>query len=148
MTKQERKEYHKKWRLKNPEKIKEYAGRYKEYNKKYRLEHKDEIKKCIDLWTKNNPERCKMHRRRTLLKNLYGITIEDYNNIFLKQKGTCGICGMNQEQCKRSLHVDHNHSKGNNRGLLCPNCNHFVGWIEKNPDIINKVDNYLKKWRS
>ncbi|MCH8329663.1 MAG: hypothetical protein IIB81_04705, partial [Nanoarchaeota archaeon] len=53
----------------------------------------------------------------------YGLTIEDYNNMFIEQGGCCGICGTHQSKLKLRLAVDHDQKTGKVRGLLCNNCN-------------------------
>lgn len=63
------------------------------------------------------------HRRATL-KIRFGITPEQYDQMFLFQKGLCGICG---EPSLRRLAVDHDHSTGKIRGLLCTGCNLGIG---------------------
>lgn len=68
-------------------------------------------------------------RNRHLLKT-YGITLEAYNCMLKNQEFKCAMCGKHQDDCKRSLHVDHDHRKLRKgelfkpvRGLLCFYCN-------------------------
>ncbi len=75
---------------------------------------------------------------KSRLKNLYGITVEDYNLMFVKQQGCCGICGVHQSNFKKALAVDHNHVTGTVRGLLCICCNTKLGWYElRKQEIVN-----------
>lgn len=53
----------------------------------------------------------------------YGITLEQYNQRLEDQGFKCAMCGKPQSECKRALHVDHNHKTGKIRGLLCFYCN-------------------------
>lgn len=69
--------------------------------------------------------------RATNLKTKYGITQEDYNNMKAEQLQCCAICGEHEDNLKRVLCVDHCHSTGNIRGLLCDTCNKFLGFYEK-----------------
>src|SRR4030042_4253907 len=55
--------------------------------------------------------------RRNLLKNKYGMTLEEYDKILEQQNGVCKICGKINLNGKR-LAVDHNHKTGKIRGLL------------------------------
>lgn len=61
----------------------------------------------------------------------YGITLEQYNEMWERQNGRCAICnrlggGTNTD----TLDVDHNHETGEVRGLLCRKCNMKLGYIE------------------
>lgn len=86
-------------------------------------------------------------RNRNLIKS-YGITLEEYNLLFLKQGGKCLICGIHQRDLKQSLNIDHEHITGNIRGLLCPDCNRGLGCFKDNKEIMKKAIKYLKPWTS
>lgn len=49
------------------------------------------------------------------------------------QGGTCWICHRDTP-----LVVDHDHSTGAKRGLLCQSCNVRAGWVDRNLDVINE----------
>jgi recombination endonuclease VII len=74
-------------------------------------------------------EQVNKHRNRQYLA-LYGITVEDYDRLFVGQKGKCAVCGKHQNGLKKRLFVDHNHITGVIRGLLCCSCNAKVGALE------------------
>jgi len=68
------------------------------------------------------------------LRTLYGITEADYETMLEKQGGRCAICrtdtvGGNS----RHWHVDHDHSTGVVRGLLCHRCNMALGYFKDDP---------------
>ena len=67
--------------------------------------------------------------RKYELQKKYGITLEDYENLFTHQKGLCAICGTPPKLFR--LSIDHCHSRLNIRGLLCVRCNGDLGWYEK-----------------
>lgn len=77
------------------------------------------------------------------LKRLYGITVEDYNTLFKLQSGLCAICDSPQEDQKRKLSVDHCHSTGRVRGLLCQKCNRALGLFNDNTRIMKRAMEYL-----
>jgi hypothetical protein len=92
-----------------------------------------------------NPIEMKLARRRSDLKLCYGITLEQYNTMFLKQKGLCLGCCRHQSYFKRRLAVDHCHKTGRIRGLLCVSCNHALGLVREDiPTLLNLV-NYIKE---
>lgn len=67
----------------------------------------------------------------------YGLASEDYDNLVAKQQGRCAICGKHYTETKKPLIIDHCHTTGKVRGLLCYKCNtglHYVenrSWLEK-----------------
>lgn len=82
--------------------------------------------------------------RRSHLRLTYGITIEEYNEMLLKQDGKCKLCGCEPKHNWRSLHVDHDHENNKIRGLLCRTCNRYiVGGVEKIG--LNKISNYINQ---
>ena len=82
------------------------------------------------------------NRNRSLVRN-YNITIEEYNSMFAEQSGRCAICDKHQTELKQQLFVDHNHSTGKIRSLLCTRCNYVVGALETN--IAPLADSYIRE---
>ena len=58
-----------------------------------------------------------------------------------EQQSKCAACGKKTEL----LVVDHDHTSGAVRGLLCTNCNLALGHVNDNPDLLLKAIAYLKK---
>lgn len=92
----------------------------------------------------------KYERNKEVLLSLklfrtFGITLEQYNKKLEEQSGCCIICGKTPEQNKKRLAVDHNHVTGENRDLLCNNCNVAVGFIEKNKIDFDRLKWYFKR---
>jgi hypothetical protein len=139
MTKEKRKIYNKEWRAKHPNYYKIRDNAHKDEKKGYYGENKERYKKGFHLYGLNHT---KEQRARNLKK--YGLTDEDYNNMFTAQGGKCLICGKHQSELKKALSVDHCHSTGNIRGLLCNNCNVGIGFLLHSPDIIESALNYIK----
>lgn len=79
------------------------------------------------------------------LKRTFGITLEDYNNMLAAQNHACAVCCKPATESTRALAVDHCHSTGRVRGLLCFRCNSAIGSLNDNPDTIIKAFNYLLK---
>lgn len=72
--------------------------------------------------------------RQKAEKRLYGITKEELGQT------CCQICGGTQR-----LSIDHNHTTGKVRGLLCSPCNTAIGNFKENPDTMLKAITYLKE---
>ena len=82
--------------------------------------------------------------RKWDLKRRYGISPEEYNEMFEMQKGCCYICKRHQTEFKNKLHVDHNHHNGELRRLLCGNCNTGLGMFMDSPELLIKAAEYLR----
>lgn len=98
-----------------------------------------------------NKRRCEYHTRRGLglkrkrLSYQYGITLEQYNSMVKLQNNLCLLCNRtNLNQWGTDLVVDHCHSTGKVRGLLCDKCNKGLGQFEDNIEVMIKAINYLK----
>ena len=91
-------------------------------------------------WRTDHPERAYKVRRKCELKREYGLTLEEYDGMVIMQNGRCAICGRGDEQ----LGVDHDHSTGTVRGLLCQRCNGGIGFLQDNPDLTQKATDYLR----
>lgn len=86
-----------------------------------------------------NPEAYKKKVRKNTLKRRYNLTEEEYQNLLDSQNGTCAIC----KEIPVRFVIDHDHSSGKVRGLLCDNCNLSVGWYENNSNRISQIIEYL-----
>lgn len=95
-----------------------------------------------DKHRRRNPLLVAIVARRCKLKRLYGITPEDYDNIFTSQGGVCAICARVSPDGRR-LHVDHCHESNTVRGLLCHDCNRGLGIFRDNEEILQKAIKYL-----
>ena len=75
-------------------------------------------KECDKIYRGINRCSQKQQQGRNL-KHKYGLTLQDYNQMFDRQKGCCDICRRHQSEFSKALAVDHNHETGKVRGLLC-----------------------------
>jgi hypothetical protein len=86
-----------------------------------------------------NPEKRRAQRLRA-----YGITVEQFESMLAKQGGGCAICGQaNGPGRGERLHVDHCHSTGRVRGLLCLKCNHGIGNFSDDTSRMRAAIRYL-----
>lgn len=132
MTPEKKREYDRLWRKTHPEHIK----RYEQKNKSKR-------KEWVRRWRAKNKQRNKEINANAYLKHTYGITLDDYNRMLDSQNGVCAICGKSPSEYKRKLHVDHDHSTGKNRGLLCVRCNYGLGYFEEDMVILENAKKYI-----
>lgn len=106
----------------------------------------DEFYKCKSAKDGLYP-RCPACHERSRLKILYGITPEQYDEIFRRQAGSCAICRQKQEDLNVRLGVDHDHKTGRIRGLLCGRCDLSIGKFEDNVELLEAAMVYLKFWK-
>ncbi len=97
------------------------------------------------IFRKENLEFCLKRERRKNIKLRYGLTIEQWEEMFKQQQGCCAICGEHQSELKKTLVVDHRHSNGKIRELLCGNCNRMLGCVKENIGTLKKAMDYLEK---
>lgn len=97
----------------------------------------------ISDWGRRNPDKVKNKH----LRHKYGITFEEYRRMELVQGGLCAIC-RKPENPGRSLAVDHNHTTGQVRALLCGNCNRGIGMLQDSADLLRAAAEYLETYAS
>ena len=131
-------------------------------DRRYRLLNKEKLREQRLLRRKNNPEEYKRRGRlkrqrekekfgynlkkyqalayQKKLQKVYGLTLEQYNQMFVSQNGKCKICNESQE---KRLCVDHCHKTGKVRGLLCSNCNFGIAFLKDDPNLLLSAIKYL-----
>ena len=75
------------------------------------------------------------------LKTKYKLTPEMFNNILCSQGGHCALCSMAPDDKHKNFCVDHDHSTGRVRGILCKFCNSKLGWFENRRAVIESYIN-------
>jgi hypothetical protein len=144
------------WRKANPERIKAYNRRYMappEVKKKrnatmarWRKNNAERVKDNYRRRRDADPEGWKLRFRKTKLKQKYGITLDDYDQMLTEQDGVCAICGGSQDHAAPwRLAVDHDRETGRVRELLCSACNTGLGSFTHNPVKLQAAIAYLKK---
>jgi hypothetical protein len=117
------------------------------YSKQQRQKHKEKYTLRARLWREANREKQLRGIRNCYYKKNYNITLLEYEELLRKQNYVCEICGE-PEPCKtKNLSVDHNHSTGEVRGLLCTNCNSAIGRLKEDPTLFQRSLEYLEKYK-
>ena len=77
------------------------------------------------------------------LSNLakYKLSIAEWNEMLIRQSGRCAICLFPM----RSPHIDHDHTTGKVRGLLCSHCNRGLGAFYDSADSLLRAADYVKE---
>lgn len=125
-------------------------GKYKKFAKCKACRAKNYIEKVQDdpaFRERKNSNSRKAYRtdsyRNGRLKE-YGITADDYDRMYITQEGSCKLCRKHQSEELKSLAVDHCHTSGKVRGLLCNKCNQGLGYFNDDIRLFEKAIEYLK----
>ena len=117
----------------------------KDCSKKKRLtryeDKKDEEKKFARKYYQENKDQFRGYS----LKTLYGLSLEEYNDMREEQLFSCLICKTHEDDTARGLFVDHCHDTGKVRGLLCQHCNTMLGMAKDNQLILQEAIKYLAR---
>lgn len=130
-SKQENREYQKKWYQKNRKKV---------------LAH-------VKTYQKRNPETYRARQRRHYASNkeyyalryrsrVYNLSPEQLTEMQIRAGGKCSICG---KYVGSKLVIDHDHMTGKVRGMICTACNFALGWVGDNQKILANMITYLKR---
>lgn len=82
----------------------------------------------------------KYRRLNAALVRNYGITLEQKDAIFAAQGRRCAIC---RTETSRKWEVDHCHSSGAVRGVLCSSSNLMIGHGRDSADVLASAMEYL-----
>jgi len=138
VTPEKRREYNRRYRAAHKEEIvakrREYVAEHKDevraWQKAYKSEHRKE------LLAKQKAYRDSHKDQRYVSK--YGLTFGDVERLVAFQGGRCAICGE-----KARLVVDHCHTSGRVRGLLCRRCNVALGGFGDDVGLLRRAVQYL-----
>lgn len=90
----------------------------------------------------NDPEHKRKANSRALFNRL-GISLEQKEELFESQDQKCASCGSVDPGSKRGWHADHDYDTNFIRGILCAQCNMLLGFLEKQPERIARLNAYL-----
>jgi hypothetical protein len=104
--------------------------------------------KAAQEWRKVNPEKVRVYRAKdpwTFKKRLARrrITEEQFWSMYESQDGKCAICL--QDIAPENSAIDHNHTTGKIRGILCKSCNRGIGLLKDSHEVLSRASDYLLK---
>lgn len=102
----------------------------------YYLRNRETIMSKSEAYKQRNPGKVRAY----LLKRKYRLTPEERAAMIEERRGCCEICGMYQGD---RLEVDHNHTTGKVRGMLCHNCNSGLGMFGDDVELLSNARSYL-----
>lgn len=122
-------------------KQKPFAEFYKCKHNKDGLYH--ECKICKSEYDRLRNLKNPNDRKSKNLQNRYGITIEKKQQMIADQKGKCAICEAELDNGKHTC-VDHCHTTGKLRKILCRHCNILIGHSKENISVLKNAIQYLE----
>ncbi len=109
------------------------------------------IEKPLSEYYKNSSQKsglqskCKPCHEKSKIKSklsVYGLTIDDFNQILAKQNNCCAICEI-EFTSTRFRHVDHCHKTNKVRGILCHSCNTSLVHFKDSIQALTKAIEYI-----
>lgn len=98
-------------------------------------------------WNSANPSKRAKYRRKSLLKNTYGLTVGEFDALLENQNNRCPICLEHIEHDARTgmaaVTIDHDHDTNEVRGLLCGTCNAAIGLLNEDVATVARALDYL-----
>ena len=142
-----RSEYMKAYYAANPDKFKRTPEQQAAINARKRekyaqdMQMREAARAAAKAWQQGNPTKRKAQRLKQ-----YGIEISDFNDLMAIQGGACAICGHSDTSKPNFFPVvDHCHTTGKVRGLLCMGCNQGLGKFKDSADRLFSAIAYLSK---
>jgi hypothetical protein len=95
---------------------------------------------------RNDCIQCQRDKKNAVqYKQLYNISLSDYDKLYELQGGVCAMCFLPQVDSRKTrLCVDHCHTTGVVRGLLCTNCNVAIGLLKDDERLLQRGIEYLR----
>jgi hypothetical protein len=86
-----------------------------------------------------------LYNKKYNIEKNYGISFDDYLNLIKSQNGNCQIC-KSVLIAGKNTHLDHCHTTGKIRGVLCGKCNTGIGQFNDSLELLKSALKYLKKY--
>ena len=107
-------------------------------------------KQCHNAWAATHYKRPESRPKylNRMYKSKYDLTYDQVVEMWELQGFACAVCGAKNRLGKNNWpSVDHDHATGRVRGLLCHDCNTFLGFAKDDPAILARGIAYLEENR-
>lgn len=132
------------WKQNNRERVAKYQHDWYEAHHEERREYNRNYYKA---WyaNPNNAATVRDHVKTVYHQNggaagRYGLTTADVEEMLRRQNRLCAIC-----EDEGTLCIDHDHTTGKVRGLLCRRCNLGLGHMRDDVKVVERAAQYLKE---
>jgi hypothetical protein len=117
-----------------------YYEAHKEKAASYAAAYRKANKVALDSYDRDRKEEQRVAR----LRRKYNLSIADFDSMLASQNGLCAICGTDKPPGRHGRwNVDHCHTTGKVRGLLCNRCNAGLGQFNDSPQRLLAAIQYL-----
>jgi len=118
--------------------------KFREYRREYHIENREVLQEKRRARKAAQPAREFTRKRRSYIKKQFEMTLDDYDAMLVAQGHACAIC-RTQDPGRGYAHfnVDHCHTTGKIRGLLCVRCNFGVGYFQDDAARLRAAAVYL-----
>ncbi len=82
--------------------------------------------------------------KRKALHPICLATVDEIESLHTRQEGRCAICNKKEPDDGRRFAVDHCHTTGKLRGILCGNCNRGIGFFHDSTTLLRRAAFYLR----
>jgi len=106
-----------------------------------------QCKVCVGAYRRLHNEKINAKARIRLWWKKFSLTPADYVKLLEEQGGVCAICRKDKRSVRGYFDVDHDHTTGMVRGLLCGDCNRAIGLFKENLVNLQTAISYLLKHR-
>lgn len=119
------------------------------FKRRGRVDHSYECKECAKKRTRalHKARRdCPIYKaaaRARTVRCAYKVEMGDIVALQEAQDNNCPICLRNLDEVSRT-HIDHCHTTGRVRGVLCSECNTGIGKLRDDPEFLQRAIDYLK----
>lgn len=110
----------------------------------YRAADPEGYRQYKSNYRKGNSDRVRGH----YLKHRYGVSLDTVRSLLKAQGGCCAICSRPLTLEGKGTAIDHDHTTGLVRGVLCICCNTGIGMLQDTPKLLLNAYNYLTQIRS
>ena len=110
-------------------------------NAEYHRAHAREVRRAKK---ERDPQAYKIKASFERRKSKYGITAEEFMDLYEMQNRACAVCLDPLEVFGGKTCIDHDHETDEVRGILCVNCNFMVGHAKDDPDRLTAAAQYLR----
>ncbi|KKK52111.1 hypothetical protein LCGC14_3108200 [marine sediment metagenome] len=143
-------ESNRRWKEKNKDKarksVRDWIAKDPEANRlrarSWAAQNRDRSRKKAREWAVANPEKYRTNMRKYKLSG-YGLTLDAYNALLVGQSNKCAICKSHSPP--NTFLIDHDHSSGAVRGLLCRKCNTGLGMFEDSVETLTLALKYIQR---
>ncbi len=137
---------------KDPERQKAYNKAYNASHRKdmaarrkiYYASHKKEAAVSFRAYYASHKKESAARKRAWKLKVQYGLTPEAFDTLLRDQGGLCAVCRTSNWGHDGPM-VDHDHTSGKVRGILCLGCNSAEGHLKSDPVRARALADYMEK---